>query len=402
MTVTDRYSARGVSARKEELHAAVRGSDPGLFPGAFCKIVPDILSGDAHYCLAMHADGAGTKSVAAYLHYRETGDVRVFEGIAQDAVVMNVDDLLCVGALGPYLYSNTIGRHARRLPGEVVQALLTGFARTEAQYAEWDMPLVPTGGETADVGDVVATLLVDVTMIGRLRRQAVITNGGVQPGDVIVGLAADGQTTYESRYNSGIGSNGLTSARHDLLSRDYAAKYPESFAADLPPDLRYTGPFRLGDPLEGTPLTIGQALLSPTRSYAPVIKALLAGHRDLVGALVHCSGGGQTKCLRTGRGIHYVKDTPFQPPPLFQLIRRVSGTPWRELYQVFNMGHRMEVIGRPRLLPALEEIGRSFGLAVRQVGHCEPATQAVPEDAPPGTGNRLTLHTPGGVETYRL
>jgi len=398
--MSDRYRARGVSAQKEEVHAAVGQVDPGLFPGAFCKLVPDVLSGDPAWCLAMHADGAGTKSVLAYLTYRETGDVRVFEGIVQDAMVMNVDDLLCVGALGPFLYSNTIGRHARRLPGEVLQALLHGFARLEAQFADWGMPLIATGGETADVGDVVATLLLDVTMVARKRRDAVVSNGGVQPGDVIVGLASDGQATYEERYNSGIGSNGLTSARHDLLSDYYAAKYAESYDPDMPGDLRYSGPFRLEEPLPGTQLTIGQGLLSPTRSHAPVIKALLEGHRDLVGALVHCTGGGQTKCLRASRGIHYVKDALFEPPPLFKLIRRVSGTDWRELYQVFNMGHRMEVIGRPALLPLLEEIGRAYGIAVRQVGHCEASPQTVPADAPPGTGNRLTLHTPGGVETY--
>jgi phosphoribosylformylglycinamidine cyclo-ligase len=398
--MSDRYRARGLSAQKEDVHAAVGGTDPGLFPGAFCKLVPDALSGDPAWCLAMHADGAGTKSVVAYLHYRETGDVRVFEGLAQDAVVMNVDDLLCVGALGPYLYSNTIGRNARRLPGEVLQALLHGFARLEAQFADWGMPLVPTGGETADVGDVVATLLLDVTMVARLRREAVLANSGVRPGDVIVGIASDGQCAWEGQYNSGIGSNGLTSARHDLLSQTYAAKYAESFDPDLPGNLAYSGPFRLDEPLPGTPLSIGQALLSPTRSHAPLVKALLEGHRERVGALVHCTGGGQTKCLHTGRGSHYVKDALFEPPPLFKLIRRVSGTDWRELYQVFNMGHRLEVIGRPALLPVLEEIGRACGLAVRQVGHCEAAPEPVGSDAPPGQGNRLTLHTPGGVEAY--
>jgi len=339
--------------------------------------------------------------VVAYLAYREWGDPAVFEGIAQDALVMNVDDLLCVGALGPYLYSNTIGRHARRLPGEVLQAVLRGFARLEAQFADWGMPLIATGGETADVGDVVATLLLDVTVVTRLRRDAVIANGAVRPGDVIVGLASDGQTSYESVYNSGIGSNGLTSARHDLLSAHYADAWPESFDPEMPVTLRYSGPHRLGDPLPGTPLSVGQALLSPTRSYAPVIKALLEGHRGEVGALVHCTGGGQTKCLRSGRGIHYVKTDPFPLPPLFQRIRDVTGTDWRELYQVFNMGHRLEVIGRPTLLPALEQIGRRYGLVVRQVGHCEAAPGPRPAaDTAPGTGNRLTLHAPGGTLTY--
>ncbi len=401
MTTQERYRGRGVSSQKEDVHAAIGDSAPGLFPGAFCKIVPDDLTGEAEWCLAMHADGAGTKSVGAYLAYRETGDPSVFEGIAQDAVVMNVDDLLCVGALGPYVYSNTIGRHARRLPGEVLSAVLRGFARQEAQFADWGLPLLPTGGETADVGDVVATLLLDVTMITRMERNRVIANRDVRPGDVIIGLASDGQAIYESGPNSGIGSNGLTSARHDLLSSHYGETYPETFDPETPEGLRYSGPFRLDDPLEGTASTIGQALLSPTRSHAPLIKALLAESREQLGALVHCTGGGQTKVLRSGRGIHYVKDNPFPPPPLFATLQRVSGTAWREMYQVFNMGHRMEVVGRPSLLPVLEDIGRRFGIAVRQVGHCEEGDTA-PPDAPNGAGNRLSIHTPGGVEQYRL
>ena len=400
MTIGERYRQRGVSPQKEDVHAAIRGSDEGLFPGAFCKIVPDVLGGDSAWCLAMHADGAGSKPVTAYLAYRESGDPAVFEGIAQDAIVMNVDDLLCVGALGPYLYSNTIGRHARRLPGEVLAALMRGFSRLEAQYAAWGLPLISTGGETADVGDVVATLLLDVTVVTRMERRRVIDNGAVRPGDIIVGLASDGQAAYETAHNSGIGSNGLTSARHDLLASEYARRFPETFDSEIPESLRYCGPFGLADPLEDTPLTIGQALLSPTRSYAPVIKALLAELPGAVGALVHCTGGGQTKVLRAGRGIHYVKDNLFPPPPLFRVIQQVSGTAWREMYQVFNMGHRMEVIGRPALLPVLEGIGRELGVSVRQVGHCE----AVP-DAPgpePGAGNRLTVHTPAGAESYTL
>ena len=402
--MSERYRRRGVSAQKEEVHAAVGAADPGLFPGAFCKLVPDVLGCDPAWCLAMHADGAGTKSVVAYLAWRETGDARVFEGIAQDALVMNVDDLLCVGALGPYLYSNTIGRHARRLPGAVLQAILRGFARLEAQYADWGMPLLATGGETADVGDVVATLLLDVTVVTRLRRDAVIANSGVRPGDVIIALASDGQATYEARPNSGIGSNGLTSARHDLLSRFYAERYPETADPETPAELVYSGPYRLEAALPGTALSVGEALLSPTRSHAPLIKALLEGHRELVGALVHCTGGGQTKCLRSGRGIRYVKDALFAPPPLFQAIRECSGASWRELYQVFNMGHRLEVIGRPALLPVLEQIGRAYGVAVRQVGHCEAAPGRVASAAPQGaaaqSGNRLELHTPGGMEVY--
>jgi phosphoribosylformylglycinamidine cyclo-ligase len=388
----ERYKARGVSAQKEDVHAAIAGADPGLFPSAFCKLVPDDLTGDPAWCLAMHADGAGTKSALAYLHYRETGDAAVFRGIAQDALVMNLDDLLCVGARGPFLLSNTIGRNARRVPGEVLAELLAGYEAVIGQYRAWGMTVISTGGETADVGDLVGTLIVDATVTTRLRRAEVIANAAVKPGDLIIGLASFGQTAYETRYNSGIGSNGLTSARHDLLHKDYARRYPETHDPGLPEALCYSGPYRLDEPLPGTPLTVGQALLSPTRSYAPLLGELLAGQRARISALVHCTGGGQTKCLRAGRGIHYVKDNLFPPPPLFQALRRVTGTAWRELYQVFNMGHRMEIVGDPALLPEVERLGRALGLEVRVVGHCEAA--------PDPARNRLTLHTPGGPETY--
>lgn len=396
MPAEERYRERGVSAQKEEVHAAVAGADPGLYPGAFCKIVPDGLAGSDAHCLAMHADGAGTKSVIAYLAYKESGDPAVFEGIVQDAVVMNLDDLLCVGALGPFLYSNTIGRHAKRVPGEVLSALMRGFQQQEEQFSRWGISLVGTGGETADVGDVVGTLILDVTMITRMLRSEVIANDGARPGDLIIGLSSTGQAVNEAVHNSGIGSNGLTSARHDLLGRAYGERYPESAAADTPAHLRYCGPYNLDDPLPGTPLTVGQALLSPTRSHAPVIKALLDGHRKDVGALVHCTGGGQTKILRTGgaaQGLHFVKDSLFGVPPIFSTIQEVTATPWREMMQVFNMGHRMEVVGRPSLLPILEEIGREHGIGVRRVGYCEEAG---------GPGNRLTIATPGGRETYSL
>jgi len=394
MTTTDRYRERGVSPQKEEVHAAVAGTDPGLYPSAFCKLVPDVLTGDEAFCLAMHADGAGSKSAAAYLAYKEQGDPQVFAGIVQDAMVMNIDDLLCVGALGPFLYSNTIARHARRVPGEVLAAIMEGFARLEARFADWGLALVGTGGETADLGDVVGTLVLDVTMVSRMKRAEVIPNTDVRPGDVIVGLASDGQTAYENVPNSGIGSNGLTSARHDLLHGDYGTRYPETFDAGIPAGLCYSGPYHLEDPLEGTSLTVGEAILSPTRTYAPVIQALLGEARPLVGALVHCTGGGQTKLLRAGSGIHYIKDSLFEPPPLFRALHKASGTAWREMYQVFNMGHRMEIIGRPELVPLLEDIGRRFGLAVKQVGHCEGHGN--------GEANQLTLHTPGGMEIYTL
>ena len=285
----DRYKARGVSAQKEDVHAAVSGASPGLFPRAFCKIVQDSLAGDEAYCLAMHADGAGTKAALAYLVYRETGDVSVFRGIAQDALVMNLDDLLCVGATGPFLFSNTIGRNARRVPGEALAEIVAGYDAQIEQFRGWGVSIVPTGGETADVGDLVGTLIVDATLVARMRRADVVANDGVKPGDVIIGLASDGQTRYETRYNAGIGSNGLTSARHDLLRREYALRFPETFDPDLPEPLRYSGPFALGDPLPGAPVTVGQALLSPTRSYAPLLVPLLRSHRARISALVHCT-----------------------------------------------------------------------------------------------------------------
>ena len=388
----DRYKARGVSAQKEEVHAIFGQSGAGLFPQAFCKIVPDVLTGDADYCLAMHADGAGTKSSLAYLYYRETGDAGVFEGIAQDALVMNLDDLLCVGAVGPFILSNTIGRNARHVPGEVLKAIGTGFERTAELFRQWDMPIALCGGETADVGDLVGTVIVDATVVSRLRRDQVISNARVRPGDVIIGLSSSGQTTYESAYNSGIGSNGLTSARHDLLKAAYGSQYPESFDPNLSAALRYTGPYRLEDPLENSPVSVGQALLSPTRTYAPLVKMLLKEHRQLVTALVHCTGGGQTKCLRAGQGIQYIKNNLFDPPALFQAIKQASGSSWREMFQVFNMGHRFEIMGDERLLSIVKDMGQAFNLEVKQVGYCEASPQ--------GQENWLCLSTPQGMERY--
>jgi phosphoribosylformylglycinamidine cyclo-ligase len=325
---SERYRARGVSPQKEDVHAALKSADAGLFPGAFCKIVPDVLTGDPAYCLAMHADGAGTKSALAYLQYRESGDSTVFRGISQDALVMNVEDLLCVGALGPFLLSNTIGRNARLVPGEVIAELLAGFAEQAARFAEWGIEIDLAGGETADVGDLVRTVIVDSTVTVRMPREQVVTNDNIRPGDVIIGLASAGQATYEAAPNSGIGSNGLTSARHDLLKGEYGERYPETCEPGIAKELRYSGPHALDDPLDGTPLTVGAALLSPTRTYAPLLKTLLEAHGPSVHGLVHCTGGGQTKCLRAGRGIHYVKESLFPPPPLFEAIRRVSGTAW--------------------------------------------------------------------------
>lgn len=384
----DRYRARGVSAQKEDVHAAIRGQSAGLFPTAFCKIVEDALTGDPASCIAMHADGAGTKASLAWLYWRETDDLSVFRGLAQDALVMNLDDLLCVGALGPFLVSNAIGRNKRLVPGEAIREIVAGYEALAAQFTAWGLPVHLTGGETADVGDLVRTLIVDATATCRLPRQQVIANDRVTPGDVIVGLASYGQTSYEASPNSGIGSNGLTSARHDLLGGDYATRYPESYDPEMPAALRYAGPHRVGDALPGSPLTVGQALLSPTRTYAPVIRDLLAQAREDIHALVHCSGGGQTKVIRTGRGIHYVKDALFAPPPLFAEIRRASRAPWREVYQVFNMGHRMEVIGSERLVPVLEQIGKRYKLDVRVVGRCEAS--------PIAPRNRVTVVAPDG------
>lgn len=388
---SERYRERGVSSRKEEVHAAIGASDAGLYPSAFCKIVPDVLTGEETHCLAMHADGAGTKSALAYLWYKETGDAAVFRGIAQDALVMNVDDLLCVGALGPFLVSNTIGRNARSVPGEVLREIIAGFEAQAERFASWGIELELTGGETADVGDLVRTVILDSTVVARMARNEVIANDRIKPGDVIIGLASDGQASYEDVYNSGIGSNGLTSARHDLLKAEYGERYPETVEPGMPAELRYSGPHPLDGPLPGAPLSIGEALLSPTRTYTPLISQLLASQRDKISALVHCTGGGQTKNLRVGQGIHYLKDDPFPPPPLFAEIQRVSGTSWAELYSVFNMGHRMEIIGDESLLPIVEELGQAWGIAVRRVGRCEAASEA--------PRNRVTIHTPGGTES---
>ncbi|MDH5751026.1 MAG: AIR synthase-related protein [Deltaproteobacteria bacterium] len=394
MKEAERYKARGVSSSKAEVHSAIGGTHPGLYPGAFCKLIPDVVGGSEEHALAMHADTAGTKSVLAYMYYRETGDASVFGGIAQDALVMNVDDLLCVGALGPYLVSNTIGRNARLVPGEALKAIIEGYQELADLFSGWGMELNLAGGETADVGDLVRTVDVGATVSARVRRDEVMTNERVNAGDVIFALASDGQAVYEKQYNSGIGCNGLTSARHDLLRAEYAGKYPESFDPGMPENLRYCGPHLLGDSLEGTPLTIGQALLSPTRTYAPVIKKLLEEARPLVHALVHCTGGGQTKCLRTGSGLHYLKETPAPVPALFERIRQVTDTPWREMYQVFNMGMRMEIIGQEKLQPLLEDLGREYGIGVYRVGRVELAG---------GKANRLTIKTPDGdAEGYTI
>lgn len=385
-----RYQKRGVSATKEEVHKAIEHIDKGLFPKAFCKIVPDSLTGDEDYCLVMHADGAGTKSSLAYMYWKETGDLSVWKGIAQDALVMNLDDLLCVGITDNILLSSTIGRNANKIPGEVIKAIIQGTEELIADLRQWGVHIHSTGGETADVGDLVRTIIVDSTVTARIRRDRVIDNARIQAGDVIVGLASYGQATYETRYNGGMGSNGLTSARHDVFHKALASAYPESFDPEVPEELVYAGSVKLGDPVPGTPLDAGQLVLSPTRTYAPVIKKILEAHSpsDIHG-MVHCSGGAQTKILHFIEGLHVIKDQLLPVPPLFELIQRESGTPWREMFQVFNCGHRMELYVPEALAASLIDISESFGIAARVVGRVEAAPQ-----------RKLTIASPYGTFEY--
>lgn len=368
----ERYSARGVSSSKEDVHAAIANLDKGLFSRAFCKVMPDMLGGDPEMCVVMHADGAGTKSSLAYAYWRETGDLSVWEGIAQDAIVMNLDDLLCVGIFDNILLSSTIGRNKRLVPGEVVKALIEGTESVCARLREYGVNIELTGGETADVGDLVRTVIVDSTVVARAKRSDIIRNDGIRAGDVVVGLASFGQARYESQYNGGMGSNGLTSARHDIFGRWLAEKYPETYDVGLPDDVVYTGGRRLTDVVEGTPLDAGRLVLSPTRTYAPVFRELLPLMRGRIHGLVHCSGGAQTKVLNfVDDGVRVVKDSMFEVPPLFRLIRRESGTSWREMYKVFNMGHRMEVYLSEGDAEDVISVAARYGVAAKVVGHCE-------------------------------
>lgn len=373
---TQRYDLRGVSASKEDVHNAIRNIDKGLFPKAFCKIIPDILGGDPDYCNIMHADGAGTKSSLAYAYWRETGDLSVWKGIAQDALIMNVDDLLCVGATDNILVSSTIGRNKMLVPGEVIAAIINGTEELLADLRGQGISIYSTGGETADVGDLVRTIIVDSTVTCRMRRDHVIDNANIAAGDLIVGLASYGQANYETSYNGGMGSNGLTSARHDVFGKSVAEKYPETFDPGVPEELVYTGRYALTDTIEGCPLTVGKLVLSPTRTYAPVIRAMLEEHRGEIRGMVHCSGGGQTKILHFIDNLHVVKDNLFDTPLLFNLIQQQSQTPWREMYCVFNMGHRMELYVEESVADDLIRISRSFGIDARIVGHVEPADKA--------------------------
>lgn len=367
-----RYMQRGVSASKEDVHNAIRHIDKGIFPKAFCKIIPDILGGDPEYCNIMHADGAGTKSSLAYLYWKETGDLSVWKGIAQDALIMNIDDLLCVGAIDNILVSSTIGRNKMLIPGEVVSAIINGTDQLLDELRDMGVGVYATGGETADVGDLVRTIIVDSTVTCRMRRSDVIDNARIRPGDVIVGLASFGQATYEKVYNGGMGSNGLTSARHDVFARYLAEKYPESYDAAVPRELVYSGDMTLTDTIDGVPLDAGKLVLSPTRTYAPVVKKLLDTMRGEIHGMVHCSGGAQTKILHFVDQVRVVKDNLFPVPPLFRLIREQSGTDWAEMYKVFNMGHRLEIYLAPERADEVIAVSKSFGIDAQVIGRVEP------------------------------
>ena len=375
MTDDLKYSLRGVSASKEDVHAAIRNIDRGIYPGAFCKIVPDLIGGDTAWCNIMHADGAGTKSSLAYIYWKETGDLSVWKGIAQDAIVMNLDDLLCVGSTGPMLLSSTIGRNKNLIPGEVITAIIEGTEEFLERMRNLGIKIHPTGGETADVGDLVRTVIVDSTVTARMRRDEVIANDMIQPGDVIIGLASFGKATYEDFYNGGMGSNGLTSARHDLLDRIYREKYPESLDPGMPAELAYSGPFKVTDPSGVPGVDVGKLILSPTRTYAPVMKEIFARYRENIHGLVHCSGGGQTKALHFIDRLKIVKNNLFPIPPLFSLIQQNSGTPWQEMFKVFNMGHRFEIYLPEKYAEEVIRISKEFDVEARIIGHCEEASQ---------------------------
>lgn len=385
----ERYDLRGVSASKTDVHSAIKNIDKGIFPGAFCKIVPDYLGGDADWCNIMHADGAGTKSALAYAYWRETGDLSVWKGIAQDALIMNIDDLLCVGATDNILLSSTIGRNKRLVPGEVIAAIINGTEELLEELRRHGVNIYSTGGETADVGDLVRTIIVDSTVTCRMKRADVIDNANIAAGDVIVGLASYGQATYEREYNGGMGSNGLTSARHDVFSKKVAEAYPETYDGGLPTELVYCGSYGLTDEVVGAPVNAGKLVLSPTRTYAPVVKAVLEAMRPQIHGMVHCSGGAQTKIMNFVKGKHVIKDEFFDIPPLFDVIRRESGTDPREMYRVFNMGHRLEFYCPASAADAIIAISQSFGVPAKIVGRVEEAPV-----------NKLTLETPFGIFDY--
>lgn len=390
MEGSERYAGRGVSASKEDVHNAIRNVDKGLFPGAFCKIIPDYLTGDPDYCIVMHADGAGTKSALAYMYWKRTGDLSVWKGIAQDALIMNIDDLLCVGATDNILLSSTIGRNKNLIPGEVISAIIGGTEELLDEMRSYGVSIISTGGETADVGDLVRTIIVDSTVTARMKRSDVVDNARIQAGDVIVALASFGQAAYETGYNGGMGSNGLTSARHDVFKKSLAREFPESYDHAVDDSLVYCGSKDLTDPVDGAPLDAGKLVLSPTRTYAPVVKKVLDALRGQIHGMIHCSGGAQTKILHFVNDLHVVKDNMFPVPPLFDLIQKESGTSWKEMYKVFNMGHRMEFYVPQEIAQDIIRISESFGIPARIVGHVEASPQ----------GKRLTIKSVKGTFEY--
>jgi len=388
--ISKRYSLRGVSASKEDVHNAIKNVDKGLFPKAFCKIVPDHLTKDDDYCLIMHADGAGTKSSLAYMYWKETGDLSVWKGIAQDALIMNIDDLLCVGATDNIMLSSTIGRNKNLIPGEVISAIINGTEELIKELGDYGVTIHSTGGETADVGDLVRTIIVDSTVAARMKRSSVIDNANIKSGDVIVGLASFGQANYEKVYNGGMGSNGLTSARHDVFHKYLAEKFPESYDAAVPDELVYSGQTRLTDHIEGSPIDAGKLVLSPTRTYAPIIKKILSKYNsDKVHGMIHCSGGAQTKILHFVDDLHIIKDNMFAIPPLFKLIQEQSGTDWKEMYQVFNCGHRMELYVDPSIAEDLIAISKSFNVEAQIIGRVEDSDE-----------KKLTIQSEKGTFQY--
>ena len=392
MMSTNRYDMRGVSATKEDVHAAIKNVDKGVFPGAFCKIVPDVMGGDPEYCNIMHADGAGTKSSLAYAYWRETGDLSVWKGIAQDALIMNIDDLLCVGATDNILLSSTIGRNKMLIPGEVIAAIINGTEELLADLRKHGVNIISTGGEIADVGDLVRTIIVDSTVTCRMKRSDVVDNGNIKEGDVIVGLSSYGQAKYEAGYNGGMGSNGLTSARHDVFAKYLLEKYPQTCDPSVPDDLKYSGSRHLTDAVEGSPINAGLLVLSPTRTYAPVVKVVLDHLRHRIDGMIHCSGGAQTKILHFLKdGLHVVKDNMFDVPPLFRMIQEESGTDWKEMYKVFNMGHRFEIYLPREYADKVIEISESFGIHAQIVGRVEKAGKP---------GKYLTIRSEKGVFEY--
>ena len=387
---SDRYAQRGVSAGKEDVHNAIKNVDKGLFPKAFCKIVPDYLTGDKDYCLIMHADGAGTKSSLAYTYWKETGDLSVWKGIAQDALIMNIDDLLCVGSVDNIMLSSTIGRNKNLVPGEVISAIINGTEELISELKQFGVNIYSTGGETADVGDLVRTIIVDSTVTARMKRSDVVDNANIKPGDVIVGLASFGQATYEKEYNGGMGSNGLTSARHDVFEKYLSDKYPESFDSSVPSELVYSGSKKLQDTVENSPLNAGKLVLSPTRTYAPIIKEILSQFTNKeIHGMVHCSGGAQTKILHFVENLHIIKDNLFDVPPLFKLIQSESKTDWKEMYKVFNMGHRMELYVPEEIAEKIIKISKSFNVDAQIVGRVEASET-----------KKLTITGENGTFTY--